>query len=218
MLPIENEGRRSRGELTTQNIIYLKKQGGVLKENPTYIPSAKIGPEQQNWYERPHEELVKTFQNYVQKRMRRSEGEFSPAEIIAAWLRLSGHPRNRTEEDFYSPVELAWDALAYDHYTPGSSKEHRTAEALYYQYKYAHVEAIKLTDPLQVRVIDALTEAIGIPHKKAQAEIKISEKLRHYPQWKLSKEYGERLDKAITEQEARKAKSIPKHTEPKRNI
>jgi hypothetical protein len=211
-------GERPRGELTTQNIIFLKEQEEVRRENPTYIPSAKIGPEQQNWYERPHEEQVKTFHDYVQERMRRSEGEFAPAEIIAAWLRLSGHPRTRTEEDFYSHVELAWDALAYDYYTPGSSKEHRAAEALYYRYKYAYAEAIKLPDPLQIRAIDALTEAVGIPHQKGQAEIEIPEKLKHYREWKSSKEYKERVAKAIAEQKARKIKSVLGQTEPKRSM
>jgi hypothetical protein len=41
-----------------------------------------------------------------------------------------------------------------------------------------------------------LTEAVGIPHKKGQAEIEIPEKLRSETKWLLSEEYQERLLKA----------------------
>jgi hypothetical protein len=70
------------------------------RENATYIPSAKIGPEQQNWYERPYEEVVKTFKEYLQNAEQHLGEDFMPAETINAWLRLSGHPRTRTEEKF----------------------------------------------------------------------------------------------------------------------
>jgi hypothetical protein len=45
------------------------------------------------------------------------------------------------------------------------------------KYKRNGEATIKLSDP-QVRIIDALTEAVGIPHKRGQAEIEIPEELR----------------------------------------
>jgi hypothetical protein len=64
----------------------------------------------------------------------------------------------------------------------------------YYQHSCVTGEkpTIKL-NPVQVQIIDALTEAVGIPHKKGQAEIEIPEKLRSETKWLLSEEYQERL-------------------------
>jgi hypothetical protein len=54
-----------------------------------------------------------------------------------------------------------------------------------------------------VKVIDALTEACGIPHKRGQGEIAIPEKLKDYDTWTESEEYRERLARA---KEARRQK------------
>jgi hypothetical protein len=49
---------------------------------------------------------------------------------------------------------------------------------------------IKLSEP-QMEIIDALTEATGIPYQKGQSEIEIPKKLRNYFKWGYSKEYIE---------------------------
>jgi hypothetical protein len=51
-----------------------------------------------------------------------------------------------------------------------------------------------------------LTEAVGIPHPKGQAEIEIPEKLRNYTKLVLSKDYQEKVAKAKLAREAGKSK------------
>jgi hypothetical protein len=189
--------------------INRQEQGRTHDESSANIPSAhKIWTEQQDWYERPHEELVKAFQNYVQERVQANEGQFSPAEIIAGWLRF-GHRLDRKIEDLYSQLRLAWDALAFDYYTPSSRDDFRAGEVLHNQYIIAKGGDIKLSDPLQIKVIDVLTEAIGIPHQKGQSVIKIPGKLEDYLGWIESKENEERLNTYLREREAKKTKSVP---------
>jgi hypothetical protein len=68
----------------------------------------------------------------------------------------------------------------YEHYKPGSSEENFAARSLQYYYQFTSKPGIILCNPLQIRVLDALTEAVGIPHERGMAEIEIPEKLRHY--------------------------------------
>jgi hypothetical protein len=87
------------------------------------------------------------------------------------------------------PIRKAWDALAYDHYKEYSFTKHMVGLHLSGHYQRTHESVIKLTRP-QARVLDALTEAVGIPHQRGQAEIEIPEKARHYEEW-LEKFYAE---------------------------
>jgi hypothetical protein len=45
-------------------------------------------------------------------------------------------------------------------------------------------------------MMDAMTEAVGIPHEKGQAEFEIPEKLRHWNKWTSSQEYLDRWHQA----------------------
>jgi hypothetical protein len=76
-------------------------------------------------------------------------------------------------------------------------------------YQATHEPTIKLSDP-QIHIIDALTEAVGIPYQKGQAEIEIPEKLRNYNKLVMSKDYQERAAKAKLAREARKPKQVAK--------
>jgi len=49
---------------------------------------------------------------------------------------------------------------------------------------------------MQVRVLDALTEAAGVPHQRGKSEVEIPEKLRNYNQYLMSPEYQARLTEA----------------------
>ena len=55
---------------------------------------------------------------------------------------------------------------------------------------------IKLTHPMQVRVLDALTEAAGVPHQRGQTDVEIPEKLRNYNQYLMSPEYQAKFAEA----------------------
>jgi hypothetical protein len=47
-----------------------------------------------------------------------------------------------------------------------------------------------------VRVLDALTEAAGVPHQRGQTEVEIPEKVRKYNQYLMSPEYQVKLAEA----------------------
>jgi hypothetical protein len=162
----------------------------------------------QNFYGRPREELVKDLQSYIKQRKQELiEHQFgediTPAEVIR--LRLEAEEseslnlvRNKPsldqkEGNFFWQLRAAWDALAYDHYNPGSDTEMYTGIAMWSYYRRSHKPAIKLSHPSQVQAIDAMTEAVGIPHQKGQAEIEIPEKLRNYVGYQLSPEYQDRV-------------------------
>ena len=98
--------------------------------------------------------------------------------------------------EIFFTVRSAWDALAYDRYEPGAREEGLAGSVLQAHYDATHEPTIKLTYPMQVRVLDALTEAAHIPHQRGQTEIEVPEKLRNYNQYLMSAEYQARLAQA----------------------
>lgn len=171
----------------TQRNTHSKEQGSVHKESGG--GTLRLS----------HEQLVRGFQDYVRQLERQFGGYWSPAEIIRSKLKLKGISDNRIERDFWAPIRYAWDALAYDHYEPGAPSEHLAGHALSRYHQAKHELTIKLSHPVQIRVIDALAEAAGIPHERGQAEIEIPEKLKNYYKYRLSNEYQERVAKAKEE-------------------
>ena len=94
--------------------------------------------------------------------------------------------KRKTERDFWAPINKAWDALTYytydhdyDHYEVYSAVKHGAALYLDRYYERTGETTIKLSDP-QIRIIDALTEACGIPHKRGQAEFEIPQEAIGY--------------------------------------
>jgi hypothetical protein len=148
----------------------LKNDG---QSQPVRFPP-DIWGEQREWLDQPHEELVSAVRTYIQDWEQNYGTEFTPAELIARHLRLSGQPRDETIEALCSPVELTWDALAFDYYREGAYDSVRAREVLS-DLRGANVEFIKLSDPLQIKVIEVLTEAMSIPYEKGQSEIKLPE-------------------------------------------
>jgi hypothetical protein len=141
-----------------------------------------------SWYDRPHDELVGAFREYLasqRKKYGRHADLFPPENIIHAtlWREQAGGDQRR---EFFQPLTYAWDAIAFECYEPGSSPENRAADLLHFYEE----PTVQLPDPLQVRILDALAEAAGIPHEKGQAVIPIPEKLlgRNYTNWLLSPE------------------------------
>jgi hypothetical protein len=136
------------------------------------------------------------MRSFVQERYSQSGGHFSVEEILRSKLSWeAGGGKDRLQ--FFTPLLWAWDALAYDRYEPGSEDEHMAGSTLYsYAGSINGGPTIKLTNPLQVKILDAITEVAGIPHKKGQGEIPIPDKLQHYHEWIFSQEYQELLAKA----------------------
>jgi hypothetical protein len=151
-----------------------------------------------------HEQLVRGFRSYIEEHQQtyqaiRSQEEretWPPEEIIRKRLDVQSGATNEQEGEFFSTLRYAWDALVYDRYKTGSLTERLAGSTLWGYYQATQEPTIKLTDPVQVRMMDAMTEAVGISHEKGQTEIEIPEKLRHWNKWTSSKEYLDRWHQA----------------------
>jgi hypothetical protein len=104
---------------------------------------------------------------------------------VLDWYAGSG---NKELSGHMFTVRSAWDALSYDRYEPGSREEGLAGSVLQAYASATGEPKIKLTHPTQVRVLDALTEAAGVPHQRGQTEIEIPEKLRNYNRYLMSPE------------------------------
>ena len=100
------------------------------------------------------------------------------------------------QDDTFFTLRSAWDALAYDKYETGSKEEGLAGSMLQAYYSATREPGIKLTNPKQVQLLDAMAEAAGIPHQRGQTEIAIPEKLHNYNHYLMSPEYQERWDNA----------------------
>ena len=156
----------------------------------------------------PHEQLVESFRALIKENQEtysklRSFGEsyherevLPPETVVRNVLDWYSDSANKEQGEIFFTVRSAWDALAYDRYEPGSREEGLAGSVLQAHYAATHEPTIKLPDPMQVRVLDALTEAAHIPHQRGQTEIEVPEKLRNYNQYLMSAEYQARLAQA----------------------
>jgi hypothetical protein len=128
------------------------------------------------------------------------EGNFFPPALpperaLGSLLDVYADSGIEARAERFHTLRHAWYALAYEQYEPGSREEGLAGSVLQEYYGDTHEPTIKLS-PLQSQLIDAMTEAAGIPHEKGQTAIVIPEKLRHYNRYLLSPEYQERLSQA----------------------
>ena len=151
-----------------------------------------------------HERLVKSFQALIREQQQLYTSIRSPEErevlppeaIIRKQLDWHSDTPNNEKGEMLFTLRSAWDALAYDRYEIGSREEGLAGSVMQAYYGATHEPTIKLYDPRQVRLLDALTEAAGIPHPRGQAEIEIPEKLRNYNKYVMSNEYQGRWAQA----------------------
>lgn len=167
--------------------------GNKEEERPQQALTPDTGWQQEGL---SHEDLVQRFRDFIRVSEQEYRETLSPAEIVRSrleqgWRWHSGKERR----DFFFTLANAWDALAYDRYKPGSLGEYFAGAGLEALFVEEHVSAIKLSHA-QIRVIDALTEAVGIRHQRGRAEIPIPEKLKNYSEYLLSPEYQARKAKA----------------------
>ena len=184
MIEHDREGERYPGELTGQNQNLMEQVGAsheqlvqsfrsLIKEHQdTYAMLHSIG-------ENPHEPV-----------------ELSPETAVRGVLDWYSGSANKEMGEPMFTVRSAWDALSYDRYEPGSREEGLAGSVLQAYYGATREPTIKLTHPMQVKVLDALTEAAGVPHQRGQTEIEIPEKLRNYNRYLMSPEYQARLTEA----------------------
>ena len=151
-----------------------------------------------------HERLVKSFQALLREQQQLYTAIRSPEErevlppeaIIRKQLDWYADTPNKEKAETFFVLRSAWDALAYDRYEIGSQEEGLAGSVLQAYYAATHEPTIKLSDPRQVRLLDALTEAAGIPHQRGQAEVEIPEKLRNYTNYQMSEEYQQKWAQA----------------------
>jgi hypothetical protein len=93
---------------------------------------------------------------------------------------LGGRDVSKERNRFFSRLWVAWDALAHDRIMAARGQRGQKEE--WYIDKYMghtdDLETVKLAHPLQVRLLDAMAEACGIPHQRGQTEIAIPKSLR----------------------------------------
>ena len=151
-----------------------------------------------------HERLVKSFQTLIREQQELYTSIRSPEErevlppeaIVRKQLDWNSDTPNKEKGEMLFTLRTAWDALAYDRYEIGSKEEGLAGSTLQAYYGATHEPTIKLIDPRQVRLLDALTEAAGVPHQRGQTEVQIPEKLRNYNKYVMSNEYQTRWAQA----------------------
>src|SRR5512132_1544039 len=149
--------------------------------------------EQSDAHQRTHQELVHAFR----ARIRTIEARIPlqdpvPPEywirrdLISKWL---DSPYNSDKQRFFNPLAIAWELLIYDRLGPGSADENIAGIHISDAYKVN--PTIQLNET-QVRVIDALTEVAGVPHRRGQSEIPIPDKFFDLERLGSSPEYQRR--------------------------
>jgi hypothetical protein len=161
----------------------------------------------QNGFDLPHEELVAAFKGFLQQvykaygRGETFKKHFPPENIIRSELYIQSRTSDKERLHFFYPLLHAWDALAFEHYDLADASQ--AADSLncysYAPYGGGIRSTVTLNNPIQVKMIDALTEVVGIPHQKGQTEITIPERLRgeNYWQWRASAEYQQECDRRL---------------------
>jgi hypothetical protein len=175
---------------------------GELPERPqgTLTTEQRSGEDS----EHSHEQLVKAFrdlitqqaQTYAEIRSPNEREVLPPEAIVRKQLDWYADTPDKEKGETFFTLRSAWDALAYDRYEIGSKEEGLAGSVLQAYYAATHEPTIKLSDPRQVRLLDALTEAAGIPHQRGQAEVEIPEKLRNYTNYQMSEEYQQKWAQA----------------------
>lgn len=208
--------RQEQGNLGNTNRGNQEAPGKPHQELTVQVKNHEQGqsnlPEQQNWFGEglSHEQLVQGLRGFIQERGQQLGGAYTPEEIIHSKLQwesgiqhFQDETLNKERTEFFSQLRSAWDALAYDRYEPGSLEEQLAGATLSHYTAHTRTvggEPVIRLSPIQTRIIDALTETVGIPHTKRQAGIAIPDKLKNYSKFVFSKEYQDRVAQARAKQ------------------
>ena len=164
---------------------------GELTPQPPHLPDQEQGLS--------HEQLVASISGLIREQQRvydtlRSprDREVLPPETVIRNVLDWYSSSSMEQEDTFSTLLSAWDALVYDQYETGSKEEGLAGSTLYSYHSSTREPTIKLTNSKQVQLLDPMAEAAGIQHERGQTEIAIPEKLKNYNQYLMSPEYHER--------------------------
>src|SRR5690242_10611213 len=120
-------------------------------------------PRQERYSDKPHEELVQIFRAGIEKEVKRFKGHYSPELIVR--LQFQNQYGSHERFEFFRSLAMAWDVLAYEHYAIGSNAEADAGIDLQYWCGETGKNAVTL-NPVQVKIIDALADALSIPHER----------------------------------------------------
>src|SRR4051794_24579181 len=77
------------------------QQGFIGPGSDRSLPS-RLTPDQQSWYTRPHEELVGVFRTYIKGMEERTQGYWTPEEIVRTKLRSEEGVGDNPRADLFS--------------------------------------------------------------------------------------------------------------------
>jgi hypothetical protein len=185
----------------------LKRHTSQAERAPQ--PTAHSAQEKKGEEGRAHEELVHAFREHIQQYRQKNQqlvSGWTDVEIIdeelghnARFVNIgllvedAAHRDFLTRQgEFYQPIYHAWHVIAYDRQTP--TNMHVGAHLLSRRYRQAIADKAPrpdmiTLDSLQMRVLDALAAAVGIPRERGQSRIQIPPKLRDFARWQASGEY-----------------------------
>ena len=155
-----------------------------------------------------HEQMVTSFRSLIREQQAihadlyaisgdpHERETLSPETAVRGVLDWYAGSANQELGEHLFTVRNAWDALNYDKYEPGTRAEGLAGSILQAYASATREPTIKLTHPMEVRLLDALTEAAGVQHQRGQTEVEIPEKLRNYKRYLMSPEYQAKLTEA----------------------
>src|SRR5687768_15711918 len=130
--------------------------------------------------------MIEVQQNAYQGFRSDRDREVLPPETIIRSI-LDWHsdtPGERGEKSHI--LRTAWDALNFDRYEIGSREEGLAGSLLQSYHGATGEESIRLTDPKEIKLFDAMAEAAGISRERGQADIPIPQNARHYNKYLMS--------------------------------
>lgn len=143
----------------------IKQERGLTP--PSTNKNSGTGTE--NWYERPHEELVADIRSVVTQARTSAEKKGQPFDPImwvgeqlmrSIWSTSGEARRNRSD------TSLVWDAISHPYI---QDKEYKRAVEDVLRLGTAERKSNLVTlDPEAVKLIDAMADAVGVPHRREQ--------------------------------------------------
>jgi hypothetical protein len=139
--------------------------------------------ENQNWFDKSHEELVDMFKSNIQNQRAEYKERglnFDPVEWVSQSLvkhTMSGSdiPFDANNPESFSCVnhralrlERAWDAITFPYINDESYKD--IAASIVRDYAATDGRTVNL-DPKAVKLLDAMTDALNIPHKRGESTV-----------------------------------------------
>jgi hypothetical protein len=141
--------------------------------------------------------LIRENQQVYQQLRSPTEREVLPPEtVIRNVLDLYAGSSDEEKGETFFTLCTAWDALNYERYEVGSREEGLAGSLLQSYHGETGEGTVKLSDPKQVKMFDAMAEAAGISRPRGQTEIAIPEHARRYNQYLMSTEYQQKFDQA----------------------